>query len=224
MTGESFAGLTLARVLRPWGRRGEVAAEILTDFPKRLAAVREAWLYDGRKPPRPVRIVSCRIHLGQAILHFAGTESIDDAERLRGLEVQVPLAERAPISAGRYYISELIGCTVWEQAAAADAPGMLVRFRDATANDAAGGDGDVQKTEARGAGFESLPLGTVEDVRRIDAGDGASAVESWVLAVGTPEGELLIPLAAEICTRIDTQARRIDVRLPEGLRGLNAAS
>ena len=130
MTGESFAGLTLARVLRPWGRRGEVAAEILTDFPKRLAAVREAWLYDGRKPPRPVRIVSCRIHLGQAILHFAGTESIDDAERLRGLEVQVPLAERAPIGAGRYYISELLGCTVWEQAVAADAPRAI---RDSTA-------------------------------------------------------------------------------------------
>ena len=49
-------------------------------------------------------------------------------------------------------------------------------------------------------------------------------MESWVLAVGTPEGELLIPLAAEICTRIDTQARRIEVRLPEGLRGLNAVS
>jgi ribosomal 30S subunit maturation factor RimM len=166
VTGESFAGLTLARVLRPWGRRGEVAAEILTDFPKRLAAVREAWLYDGRKPPRPVRIVSCRIHLGQAILHFAGTESIDDAERLRGLEVQVPLAERAPIGAGRYYISELIGCTVWEQAAAADAPRAV---GDAGANDTAGGDGDVHKTEVRRAGVESPPLGTVEDVRRIDA-------------------------------------------------------
>jgi 16S rRNA processing protein RimM len=221
VTGESFAGLTLARVLRPWGRRGEVAAEILTDFPKRLAAVREAWLYDGRKPPRPVRIVSCRIHLGQAILHFAGTESIDDAERLRGLEVQVPLAERAPIGAGRYYISELIGCTVWEQAAAADAPRAI---SDSAPNDTAGGGGDVHKTEFRGAGGEAQPLGTVEDVRRIDAGDGTSAVESWVLAVGTPDGELLIPLAAEICTRIDTQARRIEVRLPEGLRGLNTVS
>ena len=139
MTGESFAGLTLARVLRPWGRRGEVAAEILTDFPKRLAAVREAWLYDGRKPPRPVRIVSCRIHLGQAILHFAGTESIDDAERLRGLEVQVPLAERAPIGAGRYYLSELIGCTVWEQAAAGDESGAVsAGVREAEAVDAEG--------------------------------------------------------------------------------------
>jgi ribosomal 30S subunit maturation factor RimM len=34
---------------------------------------------------------------------------------------------------------------------------------------------------------------------------------------------LLIPLAAEICTLIDTPARRIEVRLPEGLRELNDA-
>jgi ribosomal 30S subunit maturation factor RimM len=46
--------------------------------------------------------------------------------------------------------------------------------------------------------------------------------ESWILVVGVPAGELLIPLAAEICTLIDTASRRIEVRLPEGLRELNA--
>jgi len=39
--------------------------------------------------------------------------------------------------------------------------------------------------------------------------------------VDTPAGELLIPLAQEICVRVDTAARRIDVVLPEGLRELN---
>jgi ribosomal 30S subunit maturation factor RimM len=39
--------------------------------------------------------------------------------------------------------------------------------------------------------------------------------------VATSAGELLIPLAAEICTLIDLEARRIEVRLPEGLRELN---
>jgi len=31
----------------------------------------------------------------------------------------------------------------------------------------------------------------------------------------------LIPLAQEICVRVDTAARRIEVVLPEGLRELN---
>ncbi len=42
-----------------------------------------------------------------------------------------------------------------------------------------------------------------------------------VLEVDTPSGEVLIPLATEICRRIDVSARRIDVVMPEGLRDLN---
>jgi ribosomal 30S subunit maturation factor RimM len=247
VAAESFAGLTLARVLRPWGRRGEVAAEILTDFPQRLAAIRNAWLSDGRKPPRAVRILSCRIHLGQAIFHFAGSDSINDAELLRGLEVQVPLAERAPIAAGQYYISELVGCRVWEQVArvagggevegsGSGEPAAASRVDAADAGGGAG-EGDTGKggdvigdSDSAGgdAGAEMAPLGTVTDVQRIDyaaqgggQGSGAHGVGSWVLAVATARGELLIPLAAEICTRIDTAARRIEVQLPEGLAGLN---
>ena len=182
MAPESFSALTLARLLRPWGRRGEVAAEILTDFPQRLTALRQAWLADGRNPPRPVNILSCRLHGGQAVIHFEGVSSINDAEKLRGLELQVPLSDRASLPPGRHYISDLIGCAVWEENAA-------------------------------------VPLGTVREVRPLGPPGGSSA--SWLLAVETAQGELLIPLAAEICTRLDTAARRIDVRLPEGLRDLN---
>jgi 16S rRNA processing protein RimM len=172
----------LARILRPWGRRGEVAAEILTDFPERLGYLRQAWLADGRNPPRSVNVLSYRTHRGQAIFHFQDVESISDAEKLRGLELQVPLSQRASLPPGRVYISDLAGCAVWEEHAAA-------------------------------------PLGTVREVRPLaEPGVGA---ESWLLAIDTEEGELLIPLAAEICTRLDTAARRIEVRLPEGLRGLN---
>ena len=42
-----------------------------------------------------------------------------------------------------------------------------------------------------------------------------------LLAVKTNDGDVLVPLAAEFCTRIDVQAKRIDVTLPEGLRDLN---
>lgn len=181
MAAEPFSGLTLARIVRPWGRRGEVAAEIHTDFPERLTKLKEAWLCDGngRKPPRPVSIRSCRIHIGQAVLHFEGTDSINDAEKLRGLELQVPFSDRAALPPDRHYINDLIGCEVWEQSADA-------------------------------------PLGPVREVT--NAGGRAA---SWLLSVDTPRGEVLIPLAAEICTRIDTTARRIEVRLPAGLRDLN---
>jgi 16S rRNA processing protein RimM len=182
---EPFAPVTLARILRPWGRHGEVAAEILTDFPQRLTEMREAWLAGERGTPRAAKIISCRIHLGQAIFHFDGVQTISDAEGLRGLEVQVPLGERVRLGEGRYYITDLVGCRVWEHGATA-------------------------------------PLGTVQEVQRAGEAQRSRLPESWNLVVAGPAGELLIPLAAEICNRIDTAARRIEVRLPDGLRELNA--
>jgi 16S rRNA processing protein RimM len=124
--GESFEGVTLARIVRPHGLRGEVAAEIFTDFPERLPALKRVWLSDGRTPPRPVASLSCRLHNGQAIFHLEGSHSMDDAERLRGLEIQVPLAERVALGAGQYFITDLIGCEVIEAGAAAP----LGRVRD----------------------------------------------------------------------------------------------
>jgi 16S rRNA processing protein RimM len=60
-------------------------------------------------------------------------------------------------------------------------------------------------------------LGVVRDVQHIGEGARGTAL----LVVNTPQGELLIPFAAEICTRIDPAARRIDVVLPQGLRDVN---
>ena len=45
-----------------------------------------------------------------------------------------------------------------------------------------------------------------------------------LLAVDSANGEVLIPLADEICVNVDLAARRIDVVLPEGLRELNRDS
>ena len=119
MLPEPFEPVTLARILRPWGRHGEVAAEILTDFPERLTEMREVWLADDHGASRPAKIVSCRIHLGQAILHFNGIQTISDAEALRGLQVQIPLGERVRLGEGRFFIADLVGCQVWEDGATA---------------------------------------------------------------------------------------------------------
>ncbi len=176
---EEFTGVTLARILRPRGLRGEVAAEILTDFPERLPKLREVWLVDGRGAPRRVRVQRCWLSPGRggrAIFHFADVDSIEEANALRGLEVQVPIEQRARLDAGNYFVSDLVGCEVWE------------------------------------AGAVSA-LGSVRDVEF----PGSAPL----LAVDTSDGEVLVPLAAEFCVRIDVKAKRIDVALPEGLRDLN---
>lgn len=175
--------VTVARVLRPHGNRGEVAAEILTDFPNRLKTLTAAWLCSGGSPGRHAAIRSCWLSQsrgGQAIFHFEGSDSISDAEKLVGLEVRIPLSERTKLPENSHYVTDLIGCEVRE----------------------------------RGGGA----IGSVRDVQ--STGEGVAGTP--VLIVDSPAGEMLIPLAQEICVRVDTAARLIEVVLPEGLRELNA--
>jgi ribosomal 30S subunit maturation factor RimM len=61
-------------------------------------------------------------------------------------------------------------------------------------------------------------VGTVRDVFF----PGAGVPGTPLLQVDRVRGELLVPLAEDICKVIDVSARRIEVRLPEGLDDLNA--
>jgi 16S rRNA processing protein RimM len=196
MPAEIPARVTVARIVRSRGRKGEVAAQILTDFPERLTRLKEVWLTGtarGGQQERRARVRACWISQSrgcQAIFHFDGCDSISQAEELVGLEVQIPLEARAPLPAGSYYISDLVGCEVWELPHSLAPPHQQSRHGSPTR------------------------LGTVRDVQL--AGGGTP-----VLAIETPAGEVLVPLADEICVRVDPAARRIDVLLPAGLRDLN---
>jgi 16S rRNA processing protein RimM len=53
-------------------------------------------------------------------------------------------------------------------------------------------------------------------VTRVDGGAGGS-----LLVIDGPQGEVLIPLAAEICVAIDVPNRRITIEAPPGLLELN---
>ena len=102
----------IARIVKSQGRRGEVAAELLTDFPDRFQDLREAFLENSAGDPRPVRIESAWPHKGRVVLKFVGVDSIDQAEALRGLHLLIPKSQRTPLPSHSYYISELIGCRV----------------------------------------------------------------------------------------------------------------
>jgi 16S rRNA processing protein RimM len=198
--------VAIARVLRSRGNKGEVAAELLTDFPQRLTQLREVYLAtgesgDGREAePRRVGLTAFwmdRNHPGQGVFHFEGCGSISDAEKFRGIEVLLPIEQRVSLPAGHYFVSDLIGCSVFESPAR---PAAL---------------------SSSPCSLETAPalLGIVTDVQF----PGESVAGTPFLAVDTHQGEVLIPLAQDICERIDIPARRIDVVLPEGLRDLNAS-
>jgi 16S rRNA processing protein RimM len=170
--------LTIARILRPQGRKGEVAAEILTGFPARFQQLPSVFLEVPGQAPESVSLECAWPHKGRIILKFSGIDSIESAARLRGLQVFIPWEQRTPLPPHQYYLCELQGCRViWER-----------------------------------LGQE---IGTVTEVESTGGAD--------VLHVKRPDGksEVLIPLAQEICTRIDLAAQIIVIDPPEELLDLN---
>ncbi len=53
-------------------------------------------------------------HRGQGVFHFAGVNSINEAEKFRGLDVLLPFEQRVSLPAGQYFVADLIGCAVFE--------------------------------------------------------------------------------------------------------------
>jgi 16S rRNA processing protein RimM len=196
----------LALIRRPQGRKGEVFADILTDFPEKFAERRRLWLLSetasagsSHHPPRPgprhnqgpaagvgrptspreIELIHHWLHKGGIVLHFAAMDSISDAETLAGMVVAIPREDRAPLAEDEVYIGDLIGCALVDVAA-----------------------------------DEANVVGNIEDVER-----GAGPVP--LLIVRSPKGEVLVPFAKSYLRNIDVEAKRVEMALPEGLVDLN---
>ncbi len=99
--------------MRPQGRRGEVLAELHTDFPERFAERQNLWCLAKDGSRRELKLEEHWFHKGGVVLKFAGVDSISNAELLAGCEVQIPLEERAELETGAEYVSEIVGSDVW---------------------------------------------------------------------------------------------------------------
>lgn len=113
---ESGDFITLARVLKTQGRIGEVAVEIHTGIPERFTPGMKlsALGRDSSHASRELEIEDLWPHKGSLVLKFRGVDSISDAEALIGSELQVPAQQRAQLDAGWNFVSDLIGCTVFD--------------------------------------------------------------------------------------------------------------
>jgi 16S rRNA processing protein RimM len=106
--------ITLARVRKTQGRRGEVAVELHSNVPDRFVEGMRLFALDESGVRRQVQVEEVWPHKGHLVLKFKGTDSISDAEGLLRCELQVPQAERAELEPGWTYISDLTGCTVFD--------------------------------------------------------------------------------------------------------------
>jgi 16S rRNA processing protein RimM len=197
--------IVLAQVLRPQGRKGEVLADLLTDFPGRFTTHPYVFLAPpgfaeplanaastAPTQPEPAEVTSHWLpvgrNAGRIVLHFAGIDTIEQAETLAGKQIIIPFSERVTLDPGAAYVSDLIGCTVYDR---------------------------------------GQPLGIVDSVQFPATPDGSRRLEDAapLLAIASPLGdEMLIPFAKAFLLELDLPARAIRMSLPEGLTQINRPS
>lgn len=104
--------VAVARIVKSRGLRGELVADVLTDFPERFNDLESAIAVLPGGARRDLKIEKFWFQKGRIILKFAGLDSIETAETLRGAEVCVPEAEAVGLDEGEFFDWELENCAV----------------------------------------------------------------------------------------------------------------
>ena len=101
--------------MKTQGRHGEVAAEVHSDVPDRFVpGMKVLALSTTGDERRELEVDELWPHKGLLVLKFVGVDSMTEAEALIGAELQLPLSQRAELETGWTYVSDLVGCTVFD--------------------------------------------------------------------------------------------------------------
>ena len=167
--------VTVARAVRTRGLKGEVVAELLTDFPERFDDLDELIAIKTDGSHEMVELENYWLQNERVVLKFAGIDDPESARQIVGYEFAIPESERVSLPEDTYYDWELEGCTV-----------------------------KLVSGEALGEVKSVLKTGGPE-ILTIRTGDGK---------------EVLVPLADDICIKIEPANKLIVIDPPEGLLDL----
>jgi 16S rRNA processing protein RimM len=104
--------IVVARIARPQGIRGEVIADLLTDFPERFAKLENACVKKPNGELLILRLEGFRPHKGRVVLKFAGYDTMNAAEELRDARVMITHDQLVKLPEDTFYDFDLIDCEV----------------------------------------------------------------------------------------------------------------
>jgi 16S rRNA processing protein RimM len=104
--------VAVARVARPRGLKGEVAADILTDFPERFDRLEALIAVFPGGERRRLALEGRWLHGARVVLKFKGFDTPEEAAALAGCELAVPEEEAVELEEGAFYDWQLEGCRV----------------------------------------------------------------------------------------------------------------
>ena len=190
MTDRLSPWLVIAHLVRPQGRKGELLAELLTEFPERFGGLPRVYVaapgfVGAPEAARTATVTSFWLptgkQAGRVVLGLDISASITEAEQLAGNDVLIPRIERRSLADDAVYVHDLVGCVLLDGASV---------------------------------------VGTVRDVLSLagPTSDLNAAEAAPVLVVTGEDGfEYLVPFARAYLRSIDLQQRRLEMDLPEGL-------
>jgi 16S rRNA processing protein RimM len=104
--------VAIARIAKPRGLKGELAADILTDFPERFEDLVEVTAVMPDTSRRELKIEKHWFQSGRVVLKFEGFDTIETAETLRNAEICIDEADAVELEEGEYFDWQLAGCEV----------------------------------------------------------------------------------------------------------------
>ncbi len=107
--------VTIGRVVKPQGRKGELSVAPLSDREGRFATLRRAFVASSDGRPREVAVEGCFPHKGRFVVKLRGVDSIDAAEPYRDTDLRIAPEDLAALPAGSYYHHELVGLAVEDE-------------------------------------------------------------------------------------------------------------
>ncbi|HEU4710700.1 MAG TPA: ribosome maturation factor RimM [Pyrinomonadaceae bacterium] len=112
MPGAGSDLVLIARAVKTHGLKGEVVAELLTDFPERFEGLDQVVIVSPQGEQQTRVIEDFWFQKDRVVLKLEGCDDVDAAKELVGYEFAVPESERVELEEDEFYDWELEGCTV----------------------------------------------------------------------------------------------------------------
>jgi 16S rRNA processing protein RimM len=233
-SGQVEPWVWLARIRRPQGRKGEVFAEILTDFPEKFADRKQLWLLrepSAAKPGRakPSSAKGAGANPNPKLAKSAGTSAPTGTPTSKRISPADSSASAPPreVELIAHWLHKggvvLHFAGVDSISAAETLAGLIVAIP--CSERAALGEDEVYIGDLIGCTLVDVAHGNVPGPAPVAVGEieevDRTAGPVALLVVRGAAGEILIPFAKSYLRKIDLAARRVEMALPEGLIDLN---
>jgi 16S rRNA processing protein RimM len=104
--------VAVARAIKTRGLKGEIVADLLTDFPERFEKLSRLIAVAPNGEREAVEVENHWFQKDRIVLKFIGSDSIEAASKFIGYEFAVPESDRVPLDEGSFYQWELEGSRV----------------------------------------------------------------------------------------------------------------